>query len=258
MSERKRREGGRRKRGPDPKNPERRLVVGRRFVLEALTGGTVDRIHVLDRVADKMPELAEAAAAAGVPLKRVDVSVLERLADGTRHQGVVAEGPPFPFRDLEVFDAMEAPLLVALDEIADPQNLGAIIRSALAFGAEGVIMPRHRSAPITPAVVRASAGATERATLVQVTNLQRALATLSDAGRQIVGLAADGDASVDALGHAPRGRVLVIGSEGSGLRRMVRERCDRLAAIPQLASFDSLNASVASAIALYEAARTRE
>ncbi len=235
----------------------RRSVVGRRFVLEALQGGTVDQVHVEKSTLEKMPELQSAADGAGVPLSIATRDELDRRAKGVRHQGVVGSGPPYPFRSMESLLELDAPLLVALDEITDPQNFGAIVRSALVFGAEGVLVPRHRSATISPAVVRASAGATERARIAEVPNLQRALQTIGDHGLEVVGLDADGDCLVSELGPAPLGRVVVVGSEGKGLRRMVRERCHRIASIPQAGAFDSLNASVATGIALYEASRTR-
>ena len=238
-------------------NDEEHIVVGRRFTLEALRGGTVTQLYMLRGLDEKLLDLVELAEAKGVPLHTESVDGLDRRSGGARHQGVVAIGPSFPFTPLETFSAIDSPLLIALDEIQDPQNLGAILRSALAFGADGVIIPKHRAANITPAVVRASAGASERSAIARVTNLQRTLLSLAAEGREIVGLAADGDISIAELGPAPLGRVIVVGSEGTGLRRMVRERCTHLAAIPQLAAFDSLNASVASAIALYEAARAR-
>lgn len=249
---------GRKNRGG--KSPQRdggrRLIVGRRFVLEGLAGGTVDQVLVEKAALAKLPELQSAADRAGVPITPTGRDELDALTKA-RHQGVVAFGPPYPYRSVESLLELDAPLLVALDEITDPQNFGAIIRSALVFGADGVIVPRHRSAALTPAVVRASAGATERARIAEVSNLQRALHGIGEQGLQIVGLAADGDVTVDALGPAPLGRVVVVGSEGKGLRRMVRERCHRIASIPQAGDFDSLNASVATGIALYEASRTR-
>jgi 23S rRNA (guanosine2251-2'-O)-methyltransferase len=142
--------------------------------------------------------------------------------------------------------------LVALDEVTDPQNLGAIIRSAVTLGLDGLIIPRHRAAGITAAVVRASAGATEHASIARVTNLQRTLLSLSKSGLEIVGLDAGADIDVRDLEPSSRGRVLVVGSEGKGLRRMVRQRCDMVVHIRQRGPMDSLNASVAAAIAMYE------
>ena len=130
--------------------------------------------------------------------------------------------------------------------------------SAIAFGADGLLVPKHRAASVTPVVVRASAGATEVARMAKVTNLQRTLQALGDDGLQIVGLDMEGEVELGALPEAPLGRVVVVGSEGKGLRRMVRERCTLIARIPQAGPVASLNASVAAGIALYEAARQRD
>ncbi len=229
-----------------------RVVVGHRFVLEAIAAGTVRRVHVDRSRKRKLSDVLSAARRAGLEVREISRDALDELAGGVRHQGVVATGPPFRFAPLE--EVLRAPLVVALDEITDPHNLGAILRSAVAFGAT-VLLPKHRAAGITPAVVRASAGATEHATVAQVTNLQRALGEASDAGLQIVGLAGKQDAIP--LSDVPRAgaRVLVVGSEGKGLRRLVRQRCDFLASIPMRGPTESLNASVAAAIALYETVR---
>jgi 23S rRNA (guanosine2251-2'-O)-methyltransferase len=233
-------------------------VVGRRFVIEAIRGGTVERIFVHDALREKIPKLIELAEQAeNIALVFESMAQLDARADGIKHQGVVAFGPPFRFATLDDLRAHDAPMLIALDEVQDPHNLGAIIRSALAFGAEGAILPIHRSATVTPSVVRASAGASERLPIARVTNLQRSLQDLDQAGMDVVGLSADGDVRIDELGPAPEGRVLVVGSEGTGLRRLVAERCTRMARIPQMSGFDSLNASVAAALALYEASQTR-
>ncbi|MEM7605052.1 MAG: 23S rRNA (guanosine(2251)-2'-O)-methyltransferase RlmB [Myxococcota bacterium] len=228
--------------------PEGHVVVGPRFIAEAITGGTVNEL-LYERGHE---QLVERARAEGLRVRQVKRDRLDDASKGARHQGVVALGPPFPFAAPSRFDDLESPLLIAFDELKDPQNFGAILRSALAFGADGALVTKHRSASVTPAVVRASAGASERLPIAQVTNLSQALLRAQDLGRDVVGLAMGGTDTVDKLGPAPTGRILVIGSEGPGLRRLVRERCTRLAAIPQLAGFDSLNASVAAAIALYE------
>jgi len=257
MSRRSKGRGGKKRGGSPQKDGGRRLIVGRRFILEGLAGGTVDEVHVEKAALAKLPELQSAADRAGVPLTIATRDELDHRAKGIRHQGVIGAGPPYPYRSVESLLELDAPLLVALDEITDPQNFGAIIRSALVFGADGLLVPRHRSATLSPAVVRASAGATERARIAEVPNLQRTLQMIGEHGLEVIGLAADGDVTIDALGPAPLGRVVVVGSEGKGLRRMVRERCHRIASIPQAGDFDSLNASVATGIALYEASRAR-
>ncbi|MBX3250255.1 MAG: 23S rRNA (guanosine(2251)-2'-O)-methyltransferase RlmB [Myxococcales bacterium] len=240
-------------RGPD----EPRWVVGRRFVLEGLDSGTVTRVWIEAGLAAKLEDVVSAARDAGVVVREASRATLDERAAGARHQGVVGEAAPFGYVEVETLLAAPSPLLVALDEITDPHNFGAILRSAVAFGVDGVITPRHRAAGVTPVVVRASAGATEHARVALVTNLQRTLAELADRGLEIVGLEAEGTTTLDALGPAPGGRVVVIGSEGRGLRRLVRERCDVLARIPQVGPVSSLNASVAAGIALYEASKHR-
>jgi 23S rRNA (guanosine2251-2'-O)-methyltransferase len=184
---------------------------------------------------------------------------LEQLARGLKHQGVLAITGEYAYAELQ--DALERtaprPLLVALDQISDPQNFGAIVRSCVAFGADAVITLKDRAAPVTPVVVRASAGATERARIARVTNLARTLDGLRERGMQVLGLAADAESTLDSIAYETAGRVLVIGSEGDGLRRLTREHCDCLVRIEMPGGFESLNASVAASIALYESARAR-
>ena len=230
-----------------------RVLAGRRPVLEAMRGNTkVRRIYTEPQRAD--PEVREAAEALGIPIMNRDRAELDRLSDGVRHQGVIALADDYQFCELEeiIAQADGAPTLVALDQVTDPQNLGAIIRSAVAFGLDGLIIPKHRAAGITAAVTRAAAGATEHASIARVTNLQRALLSLSESGVEVVGLDAGADIDIHELEPSSAGRVLVIGSEGKGLRRMVRQRCDIVVHIRQKGPMDSLNASVAAAIAMYE------
>ena len=230
-----------------------RVLAGRRPVLEALRGNAkVRRIYTEPQRA--YPDILEAAEAQDIPMMNRDRAGLDKLSDGVRHQGVVAVAEDYEFCEPEEIIAhAEGPsVLVALDEVTDPQNLGAIIRSAVTLGLDGLIIPKHRAAGITAAVVRASAGATEHASIARVTNLQRTLLSLSKSGMEIVGLDAGADIDVRDLEPSPRGRVLVVGSEGKGLRRMVRQRCDIVVHIRQEGPMDSLNASVAAAIAMYE------
>lgn len=230
-----------------------RVLAGRRPVLEAMRGKTrIRRIYTEPQRA--YPDILEAAEAQSIPTVDRDRAGLDKLADGVRHQGVIALADDYEFCEPEeiIAHAEGPPTLVALDEVTDPQNLGAIIRSAVTLGLDGLIIPKHRAAGITAAVVRASAGATEHASIARVTNLQRALLSLSDSGLEIVGLDANADIDVRDLEPSDQGRILVVGSEGKGLRRMVRERCDVVVHIRQLGPMDSLNASVAAAIAMYE------
>jgi len=239
----------------------KRLVTGPRAVAEALRAAP-DQVHVIyvargeDRAA---AELSRAAKGRHISVEMRDREALDSLCKGTRHQGVVAVTGAYSYLDLDTLleRCPEAPLLVALDEITDPHNFGAIVRSAVALGADGLITLKQRAAPVTPVVVRASAGATEHARIARVTNLARCLETLAERGMEIVGLDAGGDARITELGPAPRGRVLVVGSEGKGLRRLTRQGCHRIAQIDLQGPIESLNASVAAAIAIHEAVRAR-
>jgi len=230
-----------------------RVLAGRRPVLEAMRGNTkVRRIYTEPQ--RPYPEVREAAQARDIPISNRARAELDQLTDGVRHQGVVALADDYEFCELDeiIARAEHAPALVALDQVTDPQNLGAIIRSAVTFGFDGLIVPKHRAAGITAAVVRASAGATEHASIARVTNLQRTLLSLSELGMEIVGLDAGADIDIRNLEPSSTGRVLVVGSEGKGLRRMVRQRCDIVVHIRQEGPMDSLNASVAAAIAMHE------
>jgi 23S rRNA (guanosine2251-2'-O)-methyltransferase len=183
---------------------------------------------------------------------------LDAIARGARHQGLLAISGEYPYLSLHALleGGCERPLLVALDQITDPHNFGAIIRSAVALGADGIVTLKDRAAPVTPAVVRASAGASELARIARVTNLARTLTELREAGMQIVGLSPDAPIELPDAPAAPdAGRVLVVGSEGSGLRKLVKARCDVLARIHLCGSLQSLNASVAAGIAIYESVR---
>ncbi|MFZ1385044.1 MAG: 23S rRNA (guanosine(2251)-2'-O)-methyltransferase RlmB, partial [Propionicimonas sp.] len=202
------------------------------------------------------------AADHGIPLLAATRGELDRLTGGGVHQGVAVQLPEFAYADAEdvLADAIQAEpagLVVALDSITDPRNLGAIVRSAAAFGAQGVIIPERRSAQMTAAAWKTSAGAAARVPVARVTNLNRTLKTYADAGFTVVGLA--GEATVDVSGFPGiDGPVLlVVGSEGDGLARLVRENCDELVSIPIGSAVESLNASVAAAIALYEISRSR-
>ncbi len=204
-------------------------------------------------------EVAELARRAGVHCEQRETAELGLLAEGLRHQGVLAIAGDYRYLDLDTLIRTQAhpPLLVALDQITDPRNFGAILRSAVALGADGVITHKDRACPVTSAVVRASAGATEYARVARVTNLARALSALREQGLQVVGLDAAAPVELAALPYPQGGRVLVMGSEGKGLRRLVRENCDLLARVLAPGPIASLNASVAAGVALYESARAR-
>ena len=195
--------------------------------------------------------LVKEAQQAGIPLQYESTAVLEQLARGGRHQGVIACIAPFRFTPLAEISSGGADLLLVLDGVVDPHNLGALLRTAEAVGAGGVILPRDRAAPITPVVVKASAGATAHLRVCQVPNLVRCLDALRLCGYWIVGLWPQAPQSLYTLEVS--GKVaLVVGGEEGGMRQLVRRHCDFLVAIPMRGKVESLNASVAGAVALYK------
>jgi len=223
-----------------------------RRVLLAQGRGSASRLH----------ELRALAEGAGVPVSASDDAQLDRLAEGERHQGVVAEVMPRagdPETQLE--EALEAlgdapPLLLVLDGVTDPHNLGACLRSADAAGVAAVIAPRDRAAGLTPVVRKVAAGAAEAVPLVAVVNLARTLRELKDRGVWLVGTADDAPRTLfDADLTGPT--AIVMGSEGEGMRRLTRETCDELVSIPMAGAVESLNVSVATGVALFEAVRQR-
>lgn len=207
-----------------------------------------------------MRELLALARDAGVSVRTVDRSALDRMVPGARHQGVVVDIVPAPVLgedDLEALVAQfDAPLLVVLDGVQDPHNLGAVLRLADAAGVVAVVAPRDRAAGLTPAVRKVACGAAETVNFVQVPNLARALSHLRDLGVRIVG--AVGEAQASLYDEDLRGPLaLVLGGEAEGLRRLTRERCDRLVHLPMRGSVESLNVAVAAGICVYEALRQR-
>ncbi|HYP46075.1 MAG TPA: 23S rRNA (guanosine(2251)-2'-O)-methyltransferase RlmB [Propionibacteriaceae bacterium] len=240
-------------------------VAGRNPVLEAMQAEIpVKSAYIAEGAErdDRLREVLKLAADRSTPMLEVTRAELDRLTGGAVHQGVALQLPEFGYAhpDDLLASALESagePLVVALDSITDPRNLGAIVRSAAAFAASGVLIPERRSAGMTAAAWKTSAGAAARLPIARATNLNRALRAYADAGFTLIGL--DGSAEVDIadLPEASGPVVLVVGSEGDGLSRLVREACDRLVSIPITASVESLNAGVATGIALYEISRAR-
>lgn len=237
-----------------------RVVLGPRAVEEALRAapGTIAVVYAHGDAA-RLAELEERVRKAKVRFEACSAEQLDALAKGQRHQGIAAVSGEYPYEDLEAIleHAAPRPLLIVLDQVSDPHNFGAIVRSAVAFGADGVVTLKDRAAPVTSVVVRASAGATECARIARVTNLARTLQLLKRQGLPVVGLDAEASVPLHEVSYPAEGRVLVVGSEGHGLRRLTREACDVLAKIELPGPIASLNASVAAAIALYESARAR-
>ncbi len=238
-------------------------IEGRRPVLEALRAGRpIDELLISggSRSAGALAEIEKLAEASGVRIRRMPRRELDALAKTRNPQGVIAVGISHTYATLDdLFERArdETPLLVALDGVTDPQNLGALARSAEAAGAHGILFPRRRSAGITDAAIRASSGALEHIACVQVANLTRALEELKGRGVWIVGLDGSGERTIYELGSAADPICVVVGGEGAGLSRLVREHCDVVVRIPMRGRVESLNASAAGAIALFEIGRVR-
>jgi 23S rRNA (guanosine2251-2'-O)-methyltransferase len=241
----------------EPLQPEdkSRLLCGMQPAREAIRahGARIRKVLVEKNGGEAILALARFATDQGIEVETVDRGLLDRLAKGARHQGVVVRAP-----ELSILSEqdLEGDLLVALDELEDPQNFGAIIRSAVAMGAQGILWPEHHSAPLTPATFRASAGAVEYARLCRVRNLPKALEDLRDKAYTVVGLDAQGQSALHEL-TLTGPTVVVVGAEGKGLRGPVKRACTHTAKLPMPGPIASLNASVAVGMALYEVRRQR-
>jgi 23S rRNA (guanosine2251-2'-O)-methyltransferase len=235
------------------------VIYGINPVMEALKAGRVRSIRVADRSDDRLGKLLDEAAARGITVHRVSKDVLESESRHGVHQGVVADVDKLPETLLEdlVVAGEEAPLIVVLDEVEDPQNVGAILRTVDAAGATGVVRQTRRAAPLDGAAGKASAGAVHHVRIATVVNIARSLEDLKKAGVWTLGL--DADAKMPYYEwDLTLPTALVLGAEGHGLRRLVRERCDQVASIPMRGHVGSLNVSAAAAIVLFEAVRQRQ
>ena len=229
------------------------LLMGRNPVVEALRADVPATALYVQSKADADDRWREAlrfAVARSIPLMEVSRQELDRMTDGGVHQGLVLTVPEYVYADAADFEASD--LVVALDQVTDPRNLGAIVRSAAAFGAGGVVVPTRRSVGVTAAAWKTSAGALARVRVAQVTNLTRAIQQFQKAGFTVIGLAAEADVDLADLAPAVLAGpvVVVVGAEGAGLSRLVGETCDQLVSIPMAAGTESLNASVAAGIVL--------
>ncbi len=241
------------------------LLVGRNPVAEALRAkvpATALYVAIGIESDERVTDAVRLASNRGISLLEISRAELDRKTGGLVHQGIALQVPPFAYRELADLlaiaeQATVPPLLVALDGVTDPRNLGAVIRSALAFGAHGVIVPERRSAGVTATAWRTSAGTAARLPVARVTNLVRALKDCQKAGMYVVGLDADGTTTLDDLQMATEPLVIVVGSEGRGLSRLVGATCDVTLSIPMVEAAESLNASVAAAVTLAEVARRR-
>jgi len=258
-------------RGGRPKVPYKanrqisELIAGRNSVVEALRAeipAVTLYIAALIDIDDRVRESITLATQRGLPVLEVSRQEVDRLTDGAIHQGVALQIPNYQYAHPDELveraqDAAETPLIVALDGVTDPRNLGAVIRSAAAFGAHGVVVPERRSAGMTAGAWKTSAGAAARVPVAQCGNLTRALESYQKQGLLVVGLAADGTMDLADLEAGSDPLVLVVGSEDKGLSRLVEQTCDLTVRIPIAAATESLNAGVAAAITLYEVAQRR-
>lgn len=239
-------------------------IVGRNPVIEALKAGrAIEHISLLSGVHGKpIEEIRALAKARNIPVTEMHRQKFRELADDQMTQGVVAVlRSPHKYVGVESLFGIAAgrnqkPFLLILDEIEDPHNLGALVRTAECAGVHGVIVPKHHSAPVNSTVVKTSAGATTHIAIAEVTNIVHTIRDLKQEGCWIVGLDGAGDRLHDAVDYTSP-IVLVVGNEGKGIRRLVKEHCDFLVRIPLLGRIESLNASVAGAIAMYEVVRQR-
>ena len=234
------------------------IIYGINPVLEALRAARVRRIRVAARTDRRIQEVIALAEQRGVGIERVDAQLLERLSRGGVHQGVAADvddGREYSIGDLAAAGA-GAPLIVVLDGVEDPHNVGAILRTADGAGVTGVVRQSRHSATLDGVVAKASAGALATVRIATVVNVARAVEELKEAGVWTVGLAGDGSENYTEVDFTLP-TAIVLGAEGSGLRRLVAERCDRLVRIPMAGAVSSLNVSVAAGVVLYEAVRQR-
>jgi 23S rRNA (guanosine2251-2'-O)-methyltransferase len=245
---------------------ESEIVTGRNSVIEALrTRIPATTLYIAARIEmdDRVKEAMKIATNRGIPILEVMRPELDRLAgEGGVHQGIALKVPAYEYaHPIELLDELladdQVPLLVALDGITDPRNLGAIIRSTAAFGGQGVIVPQRRSVGVTAAAWRTSAGAAARVPVAMAPNLTQTLKALKERGVFVLGLDGGGDVSLPGLDFAERPIVIVVGSEGKGLSRLVTETCDAIVSIPITAATESLNAGIAASVTLYEIAKLR-
>ena len=246
------------------KTDDTETVLGRNPVLECLrTGVPATALYVaLGAEADeRFTESVARAADSGIPILEVPRSDLDKMTTNGLHQGIALQVPPYRYAHPDdllaaALDDVRPALLVALDNISDPRNLGAIVRSVAAFGGQGVLIPQRRSASVTAVAWRTSAGAAARIPVARAPNLTQTLKGWAQRGLQVVGLDAGGDTALDELdGAGPL--VVVVGSEGKGLSRLVRQNCDAVVSIPMAGATESLNAAVAAGVVLAEIARQR-
>lgn len=229
-------------------------IYGKNVALETIkTNKKIKRVYLSKQFRDN--EVIGALATTAAPIRYVEKRQLDQMVKGN-HQGIVLQVPDFQYDEIETLIQGDNPLIVILDHLEDPHNLGAIIRTCEAAGVDGIIIPEHRSVGVTPTVIKVSTGAIDYMKIAQVTNLNNTMRYLKKQGFWIVGTDMEGEdySDIDYRGKC----AIVIGNEGDGLARMVRENCDFIASIPMMGKTNSLNASVAAGIIIYEAVRLRK
>jgi 23S rRNA (guanosine2251-2'-O)-methyltransferase len=245
---------------------ESEMVTGRNSVLEALRAKIpATTLYVATRIEydDRVKEILSTATGRGIPILEVMRPELDRLAGfDSVHQGLALKVPPYKYaHPMELLDKLLAagtvPLLVALDGVTDPRNLGAIIRSVAAFGGHGVIVPQRRSVGLTASAWKTSAGAAARTPVAMASNLTQTIKAFKERGVFVIGLAGDGDVALPNLALAREPVLVVVGSEGKGLSRLVTDNCDAVVSIPISATTESLNAGIAASVTLYEISKLR-
>lgn len=237
-------------------------VAGKNSVVEALRAKVPAKelvVAIKVEIDEKISEAIRLAKNSDLPIKELPRRALDDLTGSANHQGIALVIKPFHYTEFEklISNAKKPMMLIGLDGITDPHNLGAVVRSAAAFGADGVVIPERRNAAMTGSAWKASAGAAARMPISQVTNLVRSIEDAKKAGCFVVGLDAEGDATLAKMNLATESIFIIVGSEGKGLSRLVREKCDLVVSIPMQSSVESLNASVATAIVMYQVAAER-
>jgi 23S rRNA (guanosine2251-2'-O)-methyltransferase len=237
-------------------------VAGKNSVVEALRAKVPAKelvVAIKVEIDEKISEAIRLAKNSDLPIKELPRRALEDLTGSANHQGIALVIKPFNYTEFEklISNAKKPMMLIGLDGITDPHNLGAVVRSAAAFGADGVVIPERRNASMSGSAWKASAGAAARMPISQVTNLVRSIEDAKKAGCFVIGLDAEGDATLAKMNLATESIFIIVGSEGKGLSRLVRDKCDLVVSIPMQSSVESLNASVATAIVMYQVAAER-
>jgi 23S rRNA (guanosine2251-2'-O)-methyltransferase len=254
-----------------PDRPEKRFdrrqsaqdaVAGKNSVVEALRAKVPAKelvVAIKVEIDEKISEAIRLAKNSDLPIKELPRRALDDLTGSANHQGIALVIKPFNYTDFDklISNAKKPMMLIGLDGITDPHNLGAVVRSAAAFGADGVVIPERRNASMTGSAWKASAGAAARMPISQVTNLVRSIEDAKKAGCFVIGLDAEGDATLAKMNLATESIFIIVGSEGKGLSRLVRDKCDLVVSIPMQSTVESLNASVATAIVMYQVAAER-